>query len=158
MFANEAVPPDPQDYDFVRVPVLLHAVSSFSKENLKATSAVVLQGLKLNISEPGPLRSEIMTSPDFWAILGTLVGYEESAPTVFEILDRGVSGSPPAILADNYEAAIILCNKFATAASVGAVAEQELDRKLRRSSRASKQDKARFVNVQRAWLLGSNEH
>ncbi|KAL1902276.1 GDP/GTP exchange factor for ARF [Sporothrix stenoceras] len=130
------------DYDYVRVPMLLHAVSSFHKDTLKSTATVILNGLKLCIATPGPLRSEIMTSPDFWAVLGTLSRYEESAPTVFEILESGVSGSPPAILADNYEAAIILCNEFATAASIGAIAEQQLDRKNRRVSRAPRQDKA----------------
>ncbi|OAA68348.1 guanine nucleotide exchange factor [Niveomyces insectorum RCEF 264] len=133
--------------DFVRVPVLLHAVSSFSKDTLKATGSVVLQGLKLCIAEPGPLRSEIMTSPDFWAILGTLADYEGSAATVFEILESGVSGSPPAILADNYEAAIVLCNMFASAASVGALAEQQMDRKNRRVSRAPKQEKPSSENA-----------
>lgn len=134
------------NFDYVRVPMLLHAVSSFHKDTLKSTASVILNGLKLCIATPGPLRSEIMTSPDFWAVLGTLSGYEESAATVFEILESGVSGSPPAILADNYEAAIILCNEFATAASIGAVAEQQLDRKNRRvSSRPPRQEKARYV-------------
>lgn len=131
------------DFDYVRVPMLLHAVSSFSKDTLKSTASVILKGLKLCIATPGPLRSEIMTSPDFWAILGTLSRYEKSAPTVFEILESGVSGSPPAILADNYESAIVLCDQFATAASVGAVAEQQLDRKNRRVSRPPRQEKAR---------------
>ena len=125
------------DFDFVRVPMLLHAVSSFSKDTLKSTSSDILKGIKLCIATPGPLRSEIMTSPDFWAVLGALSKYEKSAVTVFEILESGVSGSPPAILADNYEAAIILCNEFATAAKVGAIAEQQLDRKNRRVSRST---------------------
>ncbi len=135
------------DDDFVRVPMLLHAVSSFSKDMLQATSGVILQGLKLCIGKPGPLRSEIMTSPDFWAVLGALSGYEGSAATVFEILESGVSGSPPAILADNYEAAIILCNEFASAASVGAQAEQQQDRKHRRVSKPQRQENARYVVV-----------
>ncbi|CAK7218425.1 GDP/GTP exchange factor for ARF [Sporothrix curviconia] len=130
------------NFDYVRVPMLLHAVSSFPKDTLKSTASVILKGLKLCIATPGALRSEIMTSPDFWAVLGTLSGYDEAAATVFEILESGVSGSPPAIIADNYEAAIILCNEFASAASIGAVAEQQLDRKNRRVSRAPRQDKA----------------
>lgn len=136
---------DVQDYDFVRVPVLLHTVSSFSKDHLKKSSNLILQGLKLCIAEPGPLRSEIMTSPDFWVILGTLAGYPESAPTVFDILESGVSGSPPAILADNYEAAISLLNEFASAASVGAAAEQKIGGKKQqwKSGRPAKQEKAR---------------
>jgi golgi-specific brefeldin A-resistance guanine nucleotide exchange factor 1 len=129
------------------VPVLLHSVSSFSKDNLKRTASVVLQGLKLCIAEPGPLRSEIMTSPDFWVILRTLAAQEETAPTVFSILESGVSGSPPAILADNYEAAINLLNQFASAASIGAPAEQKLDRRQRKPPRPLKQEKARCVTA-----------
>lgn len=58
-----------------------------------------------------------MTSPDFWAILRTLAGRPESAALVFGILERGITGDPQAILADNYEAAISLLNDFATAAN-----------------------------------------
>jgi len=134
-----------QDHDFVRVPVLLHSVSSFSKGNLRETSDLVLRGLKLCIAEPGPLRSEIMTSPDFWVILGTLAPNPKSAGSVFEILESGVSGSPPAILSDNYEAAITLLNEFATQASVGAAAEQKqpLSKQRRKPGTPSKQDPSR---------------
>ncbi|KAK3944820.1 ARF guanine-nucleotide exchange factor 2 [Diplogelasinospora grovesii] len=118
------------DYDYVRVPVLLHTVSSFSKDILMKTSKLVLQGLKLCIEKPCPLRNEIMTSPDFWVILNTLAAYNESAPTVFDILESGVSaGSPSAVMADNYETAVALLNEFATMGSVGAMAEQKMDRR-----------------------------
>jgi len=138
------------DYDFVRVPVLLHSVSSFSKDNMRRTSKMVLDGLRLCIAEPGPLRSEIMTSPDFWAILGILSAYPDSAPTVFDILERGASGSPPAILADNYEAAIALLNKFASAASVGAAAEQSIQKGQRKPARPpKKENKSENAAVQR---------
>jgi len=130
------------DYDYVRVPVLLHSISSFSEELLHKTSSPVLQGLKLCIENPGSLRNEIMTSPDFWAIMNTLAIYSASAPTVFEILESGVSGSPPAIIADNYEAAIELLNAFASAAASG---EQRTDRKQtpqqRKATRPAKSEK-----------------
>ncbi|KAI2640805.1 hypothetical protein GGS26DRAFT_539852 [Hypomontagnella submonticulosa] len=119
------------DHDFVRAPVLLHAISSFPKEILAKTSQLVLQGLKLCIDQPGPLRSEIMTSPDFWVILRTLAGNPNASPTVFEILEGGVSGSPSAIIADNYEAAIALLNEYATAAKIGALDEQKGERRQR---------------------------
>ncbi|KAI0135004.1 hypothetical protein F4814DRAFT_399632 [Daldinia grandis] len=119
------------DHDFVRAPVLLHAISSFPKETLVKTSQLVLQGLKLCIDQPGPLRSEIMTSPDFWLILRTLAGNPNASSTVFEILEGGVSGSPSAIIADNYEAAIALLNEYATAAKVGAAVEQKGERRQR---------------------------
>ncbi|KAI0897087.1 hypothetical protein F4806DRAFT_464120 [Annulohypoxylon nitens] len=119
------------DHDFVRAPVLLHAISSFPPEILAKTSQLVLQGLKLCIEQPGPLRSEIMTSPDFWVILRTLANSPNASPTVFEILEGGVSGSPSAIIADNYEAAIALLNEYATAAKVGATVEQKGERRQR---------------------------
>lgn len=119
------------DHDYVRPPVLLHSVSSFPKEILAKTSQLVLQGLKLCIDQPGSLRSEIMTSPDFWVILRTLAGSANASPTVFEILEGGVSGSPSAIIADNYEAAIALLNEYATAAKVGAAVEQKGERRQR---------------------------
>jgi brefeldin A-resistance guanine nucleotide exchange factor 1 len=113
--------------------VLLHSVSSFSKDTMLRTAGVVLQGIKLCIADPGPLRNEIMTSPDFWVILRTLAAASpECSAVVFEILESGVSGSPPAIMADNYEAAIGLLNEFASAASVGAALEQDADRKQQR--------------------------
>ncbi|KAI1103900.1 hypothetical protein F4804DRAFT_308829 [Jackrogersella minutella] len=119
------------DHDFVRAPVLLHAISSFPTETLAKTSHLVLQGLRLCIEQPGPLRSEIMTSPDFWVILRTLSSSPNASPTVFEILEGGVSGSPSAIIADNYEAAIALLNEYATAAKVGALVEQKGERRQR---------------------------
>jgi brefeldin A-resistance guanine nucleotide exchange factor 1 len=132
------------DHDYVRVPVLLHNVSSFSRDLLQKTSAPVLQGLKLCIDKPGPLRNEIMTSPDFWVILQTLSSHSGSAATVFEILESGVSGSPPAIMADNYEAAVKLLNSFASAASSAVISEPKADRRgtPQRKPRPSKPEKA----------------
>ncbi|RYP02601.1 hypothetical protein DL764_005727 [Monosporascus ibericus] len=117
------------EYDFVRAPVLLHTISTFPKDILARTSQLVLQGLKICIDQPGPLRSEIMTSPDFWVILRTLSENPTSSPIVFEILEEGVSGSPSAIIADNYEAAISLLNEFASAAKKGVPAEQKSDKR-----------------------------
>ncbi|KAI0889597.1 uncharacterized protein GGS22DRAFT_148681 [Annulohypoxylon maeteangense] len=119
------------DHDFVRAPVLLHAISSFPPETLSKTSQLVLQGLKICIEQPGPLRSEIMTSPDFWVILRTLASSSNASPTVFEILEGGVSGSPSAIIADNYEAAIALLNEYANAAKIGAAVEQKGEKRQR---------------------------
>ncbi|KAJ8112776.1 hypothetical protein ONZ43_g5315 [Nemania bipapillata] len=129
------------DHDFVRAPVLLHTISSFPREMLAKTSQLVLQGLKVCIEQPGPLRSEIMTSPDFWLILRTLAGNSNSSPTVFDILEGGVSGSPSAIIADNYEAAITILNEYATAAQVGAVDEQKGERR-QRNARPPKKEAA----------------
>ncbi|KAI0506134.1 Sec7-domain-containing protein [Xylaria bambusicola] len=127
------------EHDFVRAPVLLHTISSFPREMLTKTSQLVLQGLKVCIDQPGPLRSEIMTSPDFWLILRTLAGNPNSSPTVFDILEGGVSGSPSAIIADNYEAAIALLNEYATAAQIGAAEEQKGERRQRNARPAKKE-------------------
>ncbi|KAK4462786.1 hypothetical protein QBC42DRAFT_267044 [Cladorrhinum samala] len=129
------------DFDYVRVPILLHTVSSFPNDTLTKTSGLVLRGLKLCIEKPCPLRNEIMTSPDFWVILQTLATHSDSAPIVFEILESGVSGTPSAIMADNYESSLALLNEFASMASIGAVAEQKNDRKGGRKSRPVKQEK-----------------
>jgi brefeldin A-resistance guanine nucleotide exchange factor 1 len=138
-----------QDYDYVRVPILLHTVSSFPNDTLTKASGLVLRGLKLCTEKPCPLRNEIMTSPDFWVILQTLATDGDAAPAVFEILHNGVSETPSAIMADNYEAALALLNEFASMASVGAVAEQENDRKQgRKGGRPVKHEKPR-------WVLGS---
>jgi brefeldin A-resistance guanine nucleotide exchange factor 1 len=133
-----------KDHDFVRAPVLLHTISSFPKDVLSKTSQLVLQGLKVCIEQPGPLRSEIMTSPDFWLMLRALAGNPNSSPTVFDILEGGVSGSPSAIIADNYEAAIALLNEYATAAQIGAAEEQKGERRLR-NARPPKKEAARYV-------------
>ncbi|KAF5661854.1 GEA2-GDP GTP exchange factor [Fusarium heterosporum] len=105
------------DHDFVNVPFLLHTISTLPQEALGKDSDLVLQGLSLCIEESGPLRREMMTSPDFWAILRTLAQRPEAAALVFEILEKGSTGTPPAIMADNYEAAISLLNDFASAAN-----------------------------------------
>lgn len=135
-----------QDHDFVRAPVLLHAISTFPKEILTKTAQLVLQGLKLCIDRPGPLRSEIMTSPDFWVVLRTLSAYPHSSPVVFEILEGGVSGTPSAIIADNYEAAISLLNDFAAAAKDGVPPEQQQQKADRRqkNARLPKKDPPRY--------------
>ncbi len=134
-----------KNFDYIRVPVLLHSVSSFSPDALSKTSSLVLQGLKCCIEQPGPLRNEIMTSPDFWVILKALATNGEAAPVVFDILESGVSGTPPAIMADNYVAAIALLNEFAALASVGAAAEQRGDKKQQRKGRPAKHEKPRLV-------------
>lgn len=118
-----------QEDDFIRVPILLHTVSSFPSDILRKTSKLVLQGIKLCIDQPGPLRNEMMTSPDFWAILRTLSAVSQVAPVVFDILERGVNPPSTAIMADNYEAAIELLNEFASAARSTVIKEPKTDRR-----------------------------
>lgn len=142
---------DAQEYDFIRVPVLLHTVSSFPPDTLRRTSKLILQGLKICIDEPGPLRNEMMTSPDFWAILRALSTVPQVAPMVFEILEIGVNPPSTAIMADNYEAAITLLNNFASAASATVTKEPKLEGKRQPQRRpasrppTAKTDDAKYV-------------
>jgi brefeldin A-resistance guanine nucleotide exchange factor 1 len=56
------------------------------------------------------------------------------ATSVFQVLEDVIGGdSPPAIMADNYEAAIALLNDFASLGSVGSVSEQQRQGNKRRS-------------------------
>jgi brefeldin A-resistance guanine nucleotide exchange factor 1 len=114
------------------VPIVLHTISGFKKDLLEKSSSLVLQGLTECFKEPGPLRNEIMTSPDFWVILRNLAGISHSAKTVFEILEGVAVGSPPTVMADNYEPAVKLLNDFASAGSVGATVEQKKDKRPKR--------------------------
>lgn len=105
------------EHEIVNVPYLLHSVSSLPKNVLHKGAEPLLAGLAPCLDQPGPLRSEMMTSPDFWSILRMLGRSRESAGPVFSILEKGTTGNPPAIMADNYEAAIGLLNDFASAAA-----------------------------------------
>jgi len=82
-----------------------------------------------------------MTSPDFWVILRNLTRNVKSAPTVFEILEGVAVGSPPTIMADNYESAVKLLNDFASAGSIGSTVEQKQDKKVKRGQQLQKQAK-----------------
>jgi brefeldin A-resistance guanine nucleotide exchange factor 1 len=94
--------------------------------------------------QPGPLRNEIMTSPDFWVILRNLAANTHTAPAVFEILEGIAIGSPPTIMADNYESAVSLLKEFASAGSVGSTVEQKHDKRARRGQLV-KQAKPEYV-------------
>jgi brefeldin A-resistance guanine nucleotide exchange factor 1 len=117
---------------------VLHTISSFKKDLFDKSAPLVLQGLNQCIKEPGPLRNEIMTSPDFWVILRNLTSNAQSAPTVFEILEDVAVGSPPTIMADNYESAVKLLNDFASAGSVGSTIEQKQDKRMRQRGQQQK--------------------
>ncbi|KAF2708899.1 cytohesin-2 [Pleomassaria siparia CBS 279.74] len=120
------------DFDFIRAPVLLHTFSSFDPELLKQCAQPLLKGLSDCCKGPSGLRSELASSPDFWAILNTLLRVEEAAGDVFQLVEDLTTSVQPGITADNYEAAIALLNEFATVAQVGAVQEQRHDQATRR--------------------------
>ncbi|KAI1002701.1 Uncharacterized protein K3495_g5501 [Podosphaera aphanis] len=143
------------EYDFIRVPIVLHTISSLKKDIFIKSAALILRGLQLCTKEPMPLRNEIMTSPDFWVILRNLTGNVDSAPIVFEILEDVAIGSPPSIMADNYESAVTLLNDFASAGSVGATIEQRQDKKSRRGQALSKTLKQEKPQIEAAVARGS---
>jgi brefeldin A-resistance guanine nucleotide exchange factor 1 len=120
------------DYDFMRAPVVLHAVSSFDDTVLEHTAEAVLQGLTECIAKPGSLRNEIVNSPDFWSILQRLHQHKTQAEHVLEVLQNIAASQPTAVTADNYESAIALANDFATAGRIGTIQEQRRDLLARR--------------------------
>jgi brefeldin A-resistance guanine nucleotide exchange factor 1 len=109
--------PQSQDLDIINVPILLHTLSAFPEDTLSQTAPLILQGLGTCIEDSGPLRNEIMTSPDFWALLNNTAAREDLSQAAFTVLERGIGGSPSAILSENYEAALSLLSGFASAAS-----------------------------------------
>ncbi|TWU78927.1 GDP/GTP exchange factor for ARF [Metarhizium rileyi] len=128
------------DHDFVKVHSLLHTIANLPQQVIVKSSDTALTGLATCTEEPGPLRSEMMKSPDFWAILRILAGNPDCAASVFAILENGASGNPPAIIADNYEAAIALLNFFASAATPLEPPESSLDPNQRTAAKCVKPD------------------
>ncbi|EED23263.1 guanine nucleotide exchange factor (Gea2), putative [Talaromyces stipitatus ATCC 10500] len=128
------------DQPFMRVPVILHAISSFDQDILEMSATPVLNSLSRCIAESELLRREIIISPDFWSILQRLRPQNTSAPIVYEILKGIIESTPPAISSDNYEAAVALANDFASAGSIGAAEERRRDANARRS-RGAKPEK-----------------
>ncbi|PFH55825.1 hypothetical protein XA68_17561 [Ophiocordyceps unilateralis] len=141
------------DSDFINVPVLLHSINSLPKDLLLRASEIVLKGLAFCTDQPGPLRSEIMTSPDFWAIMRVLAGNPASAALVFSILEKSDTGSPPAIMAENYEPVVSLLVFFAAATNphdLSAERESVAEFKGDRVARDSFTDKQSIARACRA--------
>lgn len=130
----------------MRIPVVLHGISSLDQDILESSATALLSGLSRCINSSGALRNEIIVSPDLWSILQRLHQHEESAQLVFDLLQSIVDSKPPVISADNYESAVSLANDFATAGSVGSVEERKRDA-LARRQRGAKQEKVRYVCV-----------
>ncbi len=96
-----------------------------------------------------------MTSPDFWVILRNLTGNAQAASIVFEILEGVAIGSPPTIMADNYESAVKLLNDFSSAGSVGATTEQKQDKRVRRGQSQHQQPSAKKEKPQYVMTMSS---
>ncbi|KAJ5327287.1 uncharacterized protein N7506_010389 [Penicillium brevicompactum] len=121
------------DQHFMRVPVVLHAISGFDQDILETVATATVKGLSRCIAHTGRLRNEITISPDFWSILQRLHQYEAVAPLVFELLRSIVQLMPDIITADNYEFVVSLANDFVTAGRVGSIEERHRDAQARRN-------------------------
>ncbi|CAG8084097.1 unnamed protein product [Penicillium salamii] len=131
----------PQDQHFMRVPVVLHAISGFDQDILETVATAAVKGLSRCITHTGRLRNEITISPDFWSILQRLHQYEAVAPLVFDLLQSIVDSMPGIITADNYEFVVSLANDFVSAGRVGSIEERHRDAQARRN-KSIKQSKS----------------
>ncbi|KAK3070974.1 GDP/GTP exchange factor for ARF, partial [Teratosphaeriaceae sp. CCFEE 6253] len=129
------------DHKYIRTTVVLHAISAFRQDVLRACAQPILKGIQGCISGPAELKNEMATSPDFWAVMHALQSQPEAAPLVFQIAEMIADGPNATITGDNYEATIALLNAFATAASVGARQEQLRDQASRRGQHAPPPEK-----------------
>ncbi|KAJ5250545.1 hypothetical protein N7489_000955 [Penicillium chrysogenum] len=121
------------DQHFMRVPVVLHAISGFDQDILETVAVATVKGLARCIAHTGRLRNEITISPDFWSILQRLHQHEAVASLVFELLQSIVESMPDIITADNYEFVVSLANDFVSAGRVGSIEERHRDAQARRN-------------------------
>ncbi|KAL3472092.1 hypothetical protein BJX99DRAFT_11435 [Aspergillus californicus] len=129
------------DQPFMRVPVILHGISSFDQDTLESVAVPIVKGLSRCVFDGSLLRNEITASPDFWSILQRLHQHKEASPLVFSLLKTVVDSSPPIVTADNYESAVSLANDFISAGSVGHIEERRRDA-VARHSKGVKQPKS----------------
>jgi golgi-specific brefeldin A-resistance guanine nucleotide exchange factor 1 len=125
-------------HSFLRLPVVVHLVSSLDEAGIHKSAVPLVKGIARCIEEPGPLRNEMASSPDFWKLLKTLFPVSEAAQSVFDIAQDVIIGSASAISADNYESAISLLNAFATAGDKSYLRDQERAKRNARNGRAPK--------------------
>ncbi|KAH0834479.1 hypothetical protein FOPE_03531 [Fonsecaea pedrosoi] len=143
-------------YDFMRAPVVLHAISSFDDTVLDRTASTIIQGFANAIGTSSALRNEITKSPDFWSTLQRLHQHKTEAERVFDILARLSTPSPTksqdqqALTADNFESAISLANDIASAGSIGSIQEKRRDFAAKHGRQAKPAKPEDIVVVQRA--------
>ena len=132
-----------KDHSFVRAPVILHTIAGYDQAILEKSSEPILDGLKLCVQDPSPLRNEVINTPDFWSIIRSLHGLPEAAGKAFDLVAAVIAGQQVAVTADNYKDIISLLNAFAAAGSVGAVLEQSREKTARKKERSTRPDKPR---------------
>lgn len=111
---------------------------------LENSATYIIKGISRCIRNPGPLRNEMVNSPDFWVILKALQPISDIAGSVFGILENVADDNISAITADNYEAVISLLNDFISSGSIGSAFEQKQDLLIKRGKHP-KQAKAQLV-------------
>lgn len=126
--------------------MILHNISGFNPATMQTSALLILKGLALCLSKPGPLKNEITNTPDFWLTMRNLRSLHEAAPSVFELFEsvmiENVRTGASSVTSDNYEFVVSLLNDFATAGSIGAIIEQKRDRSARKAQ-SVKQSKTR---------------
>ncbi|KAK5210939.1 GDP/GTP exchange factor for ARF [Exophiala xenobiotica] len=137
-------------YDFMRAPVVLHAISSFDDTVLERTAPVITKGLATCVAVPGALTNEVTKSPDFWSTLQRLHQHKTEAEKVFAILRTLATSSPTTVTADNFESAIALANDFAAAGAIGSIQEKRKDFAAKRGHQAKPARDEDIAVVQRA--------
>lgn len=130
----------------MRVPVILHGISSFDQDILESVAVPIVNALSQCVTDAGLLRNQITVSPDFWSVLQRLHQHAEAAPLVYELLQTIIESTPPTVSADNYESAVNLANEFISAGSVGAFEERQRDAVSRRA-KGVKQPKQRYAFI-----------
>ncbi|OCT44515.1 hypothetical protein CLCR_05345 [Cladophialophora carrionii] len=142
-------------HDFMRAPVVLHAISSFDDQTLDRTASTITAGLSAAISSATPLRNEITKSPDFWSTLQRLHQHKTEAEKVLDILSH-LATQDQALTADNFESAVSLANDFASAGSIGSIQEKRKDfaaKQGRRAKDARPEDAALVTRANQAVSL-----
>ncbi|KAI5296095.1 GDP/GTP exchange factor for ARF [Ascosphaera acerosa] len=112
-------------HSFIRAPVILHSVSSLSPDILEYAAIPIVLGLDRCVSQSLPLRTEMTSSPDFWAILQRYHQHPEAAALALDMLHRLVTETPPIVSADNFEFAVALANDIASAGALASDGAQD---------------------------------
>lgn len=139
------------EHSFLNVPVVLHSIATLDKGLLDKSASPVIKGLsKCAKGGSSSLKSEMINSPDFWALLRTLLPSPEACVEVFGIMEFITLESPSDVTSDNYVPVVSLLNDIASAGSVGSVFEQKQD-KLTKRGKAKRLTDRPYVVLSYLW-------
>lgn len=120
------------EHSMVRLPVLLHSLSSLDPRVLGRSSTTIAKGIRECMTEGGPLRQEMISSPDLWDLLIKLASSKEAAVVVFNIAQDVAVGPNSAVNSDNYESIVSLLNEFAMAAGAESASQSQMQLQTQR--------------------------